>query len=78
MVFLKHYKKKTTDWLKKNKVSYDDNQIKGIFDQMEAMRAEWADMFTTLGKGIKKGDKLKIDGLKGTFKDFQDIVWRQI
>ena len=37
------------------------------------MRAEWADMFTTLGKGIKKGDKLKIDGLKGTFKDFQDL-----
>jgi hypothetical protein len=69
----KTYKKRATDWLKKNKVSYDDNQVKGIFDQMEAMRSEWADMFTTLGKGIKKGDKLKIDGLKGTFKDFQDL-----
>jgi hypothetical protein len=69
----KAYKKKATDFLKKNKVSYDDNQVKGIFDQMEAMRAEWADMFTVLGKGIKKGDKLKVDGLKGTFKDFKDL-----
>ena len=69
----KAYKNKATDWLKKNKVSYDNNQVKGIFDQMEAMRAEWADMFTTLGKGIKKGDKLKVDGLKGTFKDFQNL-----
>ena len=50
----KTYKKKATDWLTKNKVSFDDNQVKGIFDQMEAMRAEWADMFTVLGKGLKK------------------------
>ena len=69
----KTYKKKATDWLTKNKVSFDDNQVKGIFDQMEAMRAEWADMFTVLGKGIKKGDKLKVDGLKGTFKDFKEL-----
>jgi len=69
----KTYKKKATDFLKKNKISYDDNQVKAIYDQMEAMRAEWGDMFTSLGKGIKKGDKLKIDGLKGTFKDFQNL-----
>ena len=69
----KAQKKKATDFLKKNKISYDNNQVKSIYDQMEAMRAEWADMFTVLGKGIKKGDKLKIDGLKGTFKDFQDL-----
>jgi len=66
-------KKKATDFLKKKKISYDSTQIKSIYDQMEAMRGEWADMFTVLGKGIKKGDKLKIDGLKGTFKDFQDL-----
>ena len=69
----KSHKNKVTNFLKKNKIAYDDNQVKGIFDQMEAMRAEWADMFSTLGRGIKKGDKLKIDGLKGTFKDFQEL-----
>ena len=40
---------------------------------MEAMRAEWADMFTVLGKGIKKGDKLKVVGLEQTFKDFKEL-----
>jgi hypothetical protein len=60
-------------FLKKNKIAYDDNQVKAIFDQMEAMRAEWADMFSTLGRGIKKGDKLKVTGLETTFKDFQKL-----
>jgi len=67
----KSYKTKVESFLKKNKIDFTKKQTTDIFEQMETMRAEWADMFSTLGKGIKAGEKSKIKGLKGTFSTFK-------
>ena len=73
----KSFKNNVDKFLKKNNIAYGSKQIDGIFDQMEAMRAEWADMFSTLGKGIKAGEKAKIKEMKGTFGEFKTLFGKK-
>ena len=73
----KSFKTKVDKFLKKNNIAADPKQMGDIFDQMEAMRAEWADMFSTLGKGIKAGEKAKIKEMKGTFGEFKTLFGKK-
>ena len=67
----KKFKTKIENFLKKKDIKYTKEQVNGIFEQMEAMRGEWADMFSTLGKGIKAGEKTLKKELAGTFNTFK-------
>ena len=67
----KSFRTKVEKFLKKKNINYTTKQVDGIFDQMQAMRGEWADMFSTLGKGIKMGEKTLKKELKGTFNTFK-------
>ena len=69
----KTFKTKVDKFLNKNNITHTKDQVKGIFDQLEVMRDSWSDMFSTLGKGIKAGEKAKIKGLKGTFSEFKGL-----
>ena len=50
-------KNKVSKFLKEKNIQYKQGQLTTIFDEMENMRAEWADMFSIMGKGIKRGEK---------------------
>ena len=69
----KSFKTKVDKFLKKNNIAHNPKQVGDIFDQLEAMRAEWSDMFSQLGKGIKAGEKAKIKDMKGTFTEFKNL-----
>ena len=69
----KSFKTKVDKFLKKNNIAHKPKQVGDIFDQLEAMRAEWSDMFTQLGRGIKAGEKAKIKDMKGTFTEFKNL-----
>ena len=56
-------KKKINKFLKDKNIQQKPGEIDSIFDEMENMRAEWADMFSIIGKGIKRGEK------KGLFEN---------
>ena len=56
-------KNKITKFLKDKNIQHKPGQLTGIFDEMENMRAEWADMFSIIGRGIKRGEK------KGLFEN---------
>jgi hypothetical protein len=56
-------KNKITKFLKDKNIQHKPGQLVGIFDEMENMRAEWADMFSIIGRGIKRGEK------KGLFEN---------
>ena len=56
-------KDKVKAFLKNKNIQYKPGQLVGIFDEMENMRAEWADMFSIIGRGIKRGEK------KGLFEN---------
>ena len=43
--------------MKDKNIQHNKGQLTGIFDEMENMRAEWADMFSIIGRGIKRGEK---------------------
>ena len=73
----KSFKTKVEKFLNKNNIAHSSKQTDDIFDQMEAMRAEWADMFSTLGKGIKAGEKAKIKAMKGTFGEFKTLFGKK-
>ena len=69
----KSFKTKVDKFLKKNNIAHNPKQVGDIFDQLEAMRAEWSDMFSQLGKGIRAGEKAKIKDMKGTFTEFKNL-----
>ena len=69
----KSFKTKVDKFLKKNNIAHNPKQVGDIFDQLEAMRAEWSDMFSQLGRGIKAGEKAKIKDMKGTFTEFKNL-----
>ena len=69
----KSFKTKVNKFLTKNNIAHKDKQVAGIFDQLEAMRAEWADMFSTLGRGIKAGEKAGIKDMKGAFSEYKTL-----
>jgi len=73
----KSFKTKVEKFLNKNNIAHSSKQTDDIFDQLEAMRAEWADMFSTLGKGIKAGEKAKIKAMKGTFGEFKTLFGKK-
>ena len=73
----KSFKNKVNKFLNKNNIQHSAKQTDDIFDQLEAMRAEWADMFSTLGKGIKAGEKAKIKAMKGTFGEFKTLFGKK-
>ena len=73
----KSFKTKVDKFLKKNNIAHNPKQMGDIFDQLEAMRAEWADMFSTLGKGIRSGEKAKIKSMKGTFSEFKTLFGKK-
>jgi len=73
----KSFKTKVDKFLKKNNIAHNPKQMGDIFDQLEAMRAEWADMFSTLGKGIRAGEKAKIKAMKGTFSEFKTLFGKK-
>ena len=73
----KSFKTKVQNFLNKNNIAHSSKQTDDIFDQLEAMRAEWADMFSTLGKGIKAGEKAKIKAMKGTFGEFKTLFGKK-
>ena len=50
-------KNKVNKFLKDKNIQHNKGQLTGIFDEMENMRAEWADMFSIMGRGIKRGEK---------------------
>jgi len=50
-------KNKVNNFLKDKNIQHKPGQLTGIFDEMENMRAEWADMFSIMGRGIKRGEK---------------------
>jgi hypothetical protein len=56
-------KNKVSKFLKDKNIQHKPGQLTGIFDEMENMRAEWADMFSIMGRGIKRGEK------KGLFEN---------
>jgi len=65
-------------FLKEKNIQHKPGQLDSIFNEMENMRAEWADMFSIVGKGIKKGQKqnlfnnTKIDFFEEFKKKFGD------
>ena len=69
----KSFKTKVDKFLKKNNIAHNPKQMGDIFDQLEAMRAEWADMFSQLGRGIKAGEKAKIKDMKGAFSEYKKL-----
>ena len=73
----KSFKTKVEKFLNKNNIAHSSKQTDDIFDQLEAMRAEWADMFSTLGKGMKAGEKAKIKGMKETFSEFKTLFGKK-
>ena len=56
----KSFKTKVEKFLNKNNIAHSSKQTDDIFNQLEAMRAEWADMFSTLGKELKQAKKQKL------------------
>jgi hypothetical protein len=73
----KSFKTKVEKFLNKNNIAHDPKQIGDIFDQLEAIRGEWAGMFSTLGKGIKEGEKAKIKGMKGAFSEYKTLFGKK-
>ena len=73
----KSFKTKVNKFLTKNNIAHKDTQVTGIFDQLEAMRAEWADMFTQLGRGIKAGEKAGIKEMKGAFTEYKTLFGKK-
>ena len=73
----KSFKTKVNKFLKKNNIAHKDKQVTEIFDQLEAMRAEWADMFTQLGRGIKAGEKAGIKDMKGAFTEYKTLFGKK-
>ena len=69
----KSYVDKVKSFLNKNKINYKDEQLSDIFKRMEDMRGAWGSMFSSVGKGIKAGEKLKIKELKGASQEFKKL-----
>ena len=50
-------KDKVKAFLKNKNIQHKPGQLTGIFNEMENMRSDWADMFSIMGRGIKRGQK---------------------
>ena len=69
----KAHKTRVKKFLDKNKITYNNDQVTSIFNDMESIRNGWGEMFSMLGKGIKEGEKLKIKSMKGAFRKYKEL-----
>jgi len=69
----KAHKARVKNFLNKNKITYNNDQLASIFNDLESIRNGWGEMFSMLGKGIKEGQKLKIQGMKGAFSKYKEL-----